>query len=360
MKGARFALRGAGWAFLAHLAATLAFTPIVCAEQVTGDGSADLMRSRLVAWRGLPDEARTARAELAVAAQQGQSEAAYTLGNLHYAGVGMRANRDIALDWWRQAADANHREANYNIGLTLLHRGDNTKAIDHLTRAATAEHALACFALGTWLAEGGIELTAATRWLECASRQGYAPAQYNLAKLYLAATAPGPAPEKALQWLNQAAPSFNLAANLLAQLELVTVHTTESSTPTPAASASAIPTVVESSEEISAKIHDLAWVETQSPAHYTVQVASGTGAAAMKRMLRDHAANVDSAYFLHRPAASEPYTAVIGAYGSYADAVNALSALPAFFQRNTPWIRRFGTLQKELAGRGETVVTEPP
>jgi DamX protein len=95
-------------------------------------------------------------------------------------------------------------------------------------------------------------------------------------------------------------------------------------------------------------VHDRDWVIAQAPDHYTLQVAAGRTAEALTALLERHAQGAPAACFLHRPGAREPYSGVVGSFARFAEAERALAGLPAELRSNTPWIRRFATLQREL------------
>ncbi|MCP5201375.1 MAG: sel1 repeat family protein [Gammaproteobacteria bacterium] len=292
-------------------------------------------------------ERGAALATLEDAATQGDRRAARWLGDAYYAGRGVTADPATALTWWQRAATAGDVGAAFNAGLVLLR--DPARQADGLAllgEAAAADDALACFALGTWHAREDAAARARPL-LECAARQGYAPAQYNLAQL-LARGEP-PARAAAHAWFAAAAPSFAPAVAALAAL--------------PPAAPNPAPTIAaarhddgDTTSAAPASTRD--WVLAQSDDDYTIQVAAGRHGEALARLLREHAAAWPSAWFLHRPEAREPYSAVVGVFDSYGEAAATLAALPPALAGNAPWIRRFEVLKRELRAAAESV-TDP-
>ncbi|MBX9608874.1 MAG: hypothetical protein K2Y51_21820, partial [Gammaproteobacteria bacterium] len=183
----RRALALVGLTLILALDGARAELPVDVAATVKGAvarraSGADLAEAELVLRGELPGSRPAAEALLARAATGGDAHAAFVLGAL-------TGGTPTALAWWRNAADAGHPDAQYNLGLALL--AQDPAGAERLWAAAAAQgQALACFALGTRRAERAPE--EARGLLECAARQGYAPAQYNLATL-LARGAGGPA-----------------------------------------------------------------------------------------------------------------------------------------------------------------------
>lgn len=252
-----------------------------------------------------------------------------------------RGDRAGALGAWRRAAAAGDADAAFNLGLALLEE-DSSAAEDWLARAAGHGHPLAAFALGTRLVAR--TPARAEALLLAAARAGYAPAQHNLARVLLA----GPRAAEARAWLEAAAVTFEPSARALATLPV----TTPPSTPgehEPATGGKA-----------QARVHTIDWVLAQPADRYTLQVAAAARVAPLERLLQRHAGAQPSAWFLHRPTAREPLSAVIGSFETLPEAERALAALAPALRSNAPWIRRFGTLHDELAERrGDVQRAEP-
>lgn len=257
---------------------------------------------------------------LAAQAASGERDAARALATLYYLGHGTAADTDQAIRWWQTAAAAGDTTAAYNAGLLLVRdptRADAARGL--LEQAAASGDVLACFVLGTHHAERG-DHTAALTWLERAARQGYVPAQYNLARVLASKTPPDVA--GARLWFGAAAATFAPATAALAAL--------------PQASASAT------------RPHGRDWVLAQAPAAFTIQVGAGRDRSALERLLTHGAPEYETALFEHRPAASAPYSAILGVFEARTDAAAALARLPPALQDKAPWIRPFAVLQREL------------
>ncbi len=177
---------------------------------------------------GVPRSATAARRWYRAAARQGDAEAAFRLGLLLLRAGRQRADA-VAVIWLRQAADANHGDAQAALGtcyrsgrgvavdyreslhwtaraagngsasgrynLALCYRAgcgvgrDMTRAVDLLTLAATQGYARAQLMLGHVYANGdGVAEDRGTArfWYAAGARQGYVKARYNLALLLLA------------------------------------------------------------------------------------------------------------------------------------------------------------------------------
>lgn len=305
-----------------------------------GNGAAAVMAARLVLWGQLEGEPQAALAALEDYARDGLPGAASALASAYYTGVGGAPDPAQARDWWRAAAAAGDHTAAYNLGASLLASGeDQPAALAALRDAARARHALACFLLGTWEAGHGAP-AAARAALLCAAEQGYAPAQFNLATL----AARSGEIELARQWYAAAAASFAPAAQALAALPAAPAAPPSTAAETVAAApAPDLPP---------AAVHDLAWVLAQPPDHFTLQVAAGSSLASLTKLIARHADGAAAAVFLHRPGAREPYSAVLGSFPDQAAASERLARLPAALARNTPLLRRYARLQRELSELG--------
>lgn len=252
-----------------------------------------------------------------------------------------RGDRTGALGAWRRAAAAGDANAAFNLGLALLDE-DSSAAEDWLARAAGHGHPLAAFALGTRLVTRSPARAEAL--LRAAARAGYAPAQHNLARVLLA----GPGAAEARAWFEAAAVTFEPSARALASLPATTPRSSPGGNE-PATGGTA-----------EAGVHTIDWVLAQPPDRYTLQVAAAARVAPLERLLQRHAGPRPSAWFLHRPTAREPLSAVIGSFETLPEAERALASLAPALRSNAPWIRRFGTLHDELAERrGDVQRTEP-
>ena len=297
-----------------------------------GDVGAAQIQAELILIGNIDGDAEAARELVLNAARDGNPQAATIVGVLAY-----RVNDSAsALRWWRQAASAGHTDAHYRLGLLLTREPQQAAAADQAFEAAAAkQHPLACFALGTRLAAR--DLHAARGWLECVARQGYAPAQYNLARLYSDDTLHTADLDAARHWYAAAAPSFAPAAEALAILP----PSSPRAAPAPAATST-------TSNAVTVTLHDREWVMAQPASAYTVQIASGTSEAVLRALLRRELKGGDAACVEEHPSARQSFSAIVGVYADRASAEQARAALPATLRANSPWVRRFSALQQAL------------
>lgn len=276
-------------------------------------------------------DAAQALADLTAIAAAGDKDAAAAIASAKYSGSGVARDREGAIEWWQRAHDLGHKDGAYNVGLLLLRQPENAADGLRWLRVSSGQgHALACFVLGTALAEAQLpeDHGEAITSLECAARSGYAPAQYNLATVLARNDPSAAALVRARAWYEAAAVTFDPARIALQDLAV----TTTSEPPVTATPA----------------IHDREWVMTRQPENFTIQAGVGATAAAVDTMLSRYAAEHDTAGFLHRPNTREPFSAIIGSYSERSDAKRTLAALPPALKNNAPWIRSFATLQREL------------
>lgn len=298
----------------------------LAAAVARSDQTAVLAQAELIAGGQIAGDAAAALATLTRAARQHDGHAAYVLGVLAYRAGDMQA----ATSWWRLAAAADIAEAHYNLGLLLASDPAQQASADAaLEAAARSQHVLACFALGTRLAAR--DTAAARAWLACAASQGYAPAQFNLATLHARAADKADELASARRWYAAAAPTFAPAALALAALPVTPMAA-------PLASLAAAPLA----------LRDHSWVMAQPASAYTVQIASGASADVLEQLLRRELHEGDAACVHERPAARQPYSAIIGVYADRTSAERASAALPARLRANHPWVRRYGSLQQAL------------
>jgi TPR repeat protein len=303
---------------------------------VTGDAAAAEASATLTLEGHNGADPAEAVTTLTAAAANGSPQAALALANAYFEGRTVAGDPVAAREWWRRAAELGAVDAQFNLGLVLLRDGENTEeALAWLERAAAADHVLACFAAGTWYAARDDEAARAERHLNCAARRGYAPAQYNLARWHLDRQRP----DLARTWFEAAAVTFEPAARAL--------ESVPARAPVPIA-APAVSPAPAASPPSPGEIRGVDWVNAQPDTYYTLQVAASRTGAALKRLLSRHARGGESAYFLHRPRAREPFSAVVGSYADYAAAERGLADLSPALVANAPWIRRFGILQREL------------
>ncbi len=274
---------------------------------------------------GVAADPGAARTWYARAAEGGIAVAATRLGML----LEDEGETSGALEWWRRGAAAGEPHAMYNLALRLLRAGtaDDAEAAAYMRSAAGTGLAPAQYAWGM-LNLGGrgtpVDPAAARAALESAATAGYRPAQHNLA-LLLEAGIGGPAdPDGARSWRALAA--------------------TRSDSPMPPAPTPAPPDAAPLAAATST-LHDVDWIVTRNPEHYTVQLATGDDEQALVRFLERQSLPGDLAHFRFESTAGPRYSAIYGAWADVADARAALERLPESLQQARPWIRRFRELQ---------------
>ena len=107
-------------------------------------------------------------------------------------GKGVKGDLDVAMKWYRRAADAGHTEAmfeyaeRYYFGQEV--KNDYTKAMKWFRKAAEQGDAVAQNNLGWMYDEGkGVvqDYQEAARWYHLAAEQGHAVAQNNLGVMHV-------------------------------------------------------------------------------------------------------------------------------------------------------------------------------
>ncbi len=119
-------------------------------------------------------------------AEQGDPVAQNALGGLYYSGDGVPRDGAEAARWYRLAAEQDHAEAQYNLGLLVYYAGrgapqDNTQALMWLTLAASQgnENAQKTLAVVEKQATSA-EITAAGRMAREWSQKSWAELSHGL------------------------------------------------------------------------------------------------------------------------------------------------------------------------------------
>jgi uncharacterized protein YbjQ (UPF0145 family) len=93
-----------------------------------------------------------------------------------------------------------------------------------------------------------------------------------------------------------------------------------------------------------------AWIMSQDPDRYTIQLVAARSEQAISRFIEEHNLGGNTGYFTHQQEGATWYTLVYGSYASRDAAKGAIAALPPALRKASPWVRRFGDIQ-QLAGR---------
>ena len=148
----------------------------------------------------------------AVAAEQGDADAQFRLGEMYKYGRGIRQDGAEAVKWYRQAAEQGHAAAQKKLGWMYANgrgvRQDDEEAVKWYRLVAEQGHAAAQNKLGWMYANGrGVRQDdeEAVKWYRLAAEQGHAAARYNLGGMYYNGCGVQKNYEKAVKWYRRAA-----------------------------------------------------------------------------------------------------------------------------------------------------------
>jgi TPR repeat protein len=119
-------------------------------------------------------------------AEQGDSDAAFNLGQAYRLGRGVETNLGAAQTWFERAARNGHVDAQTTLGLLLFQNGNQTGGLRWLRQAADQGEARAMLVYGTALFNGdGVTQDPVTgyAYVSRAAAQGLGPAKETLAQL---------------------------------------------------------------------------------------------------------------------------------------------------------------------------------
>ncbi len=100
-------------------------------------------------------------------------------------------------------------------------------------------------------------------------------------------------------------------------------------------------------------VQDMDWLRRQNPRHFTLQLLAGTEKRSIEEFLRRHGPADGAVYFRTKRNGKDWYALIYNSYRSKAEALAALKRLPSAWRKHRPWMRRFASIQKELAQSGE-------
>lgn len=296
-------------------------------------------------------------------AEQGDPRAAFLLGTRFASGRGGAQDDSEAVRWFRKASEAGLAEAQYNLGIMYANgRGvqrDMVEAARWYRAAADQGIAEAQFNIGTLYGLGlGVPRneTLAAEWLKRAAEKGLPQAQYNLGVLYEHGRGVRLDARAALQWYQRAADQGFPQARarydtLKAKLDVPQAAQQTAAagqTVAPAAEpAGAAPTAPPASQTVE-KAGLGAWIARAEPEQYTLQLLSDTNEASVKRYVTRNIPAGQGDYFATERDGQVWYSVVYGIYESYAAAKQAAAGLPAALGERKPWIRKVGSIQKQM------------
>jgi uncharacterized protein len=84
-----------------------------------------------------------------VAAQAGQADAQFQLAEAYRTGRGVTPDLDVAIGWYRRAAQQGHARASDELGIALFADGERREAIPYIEKAAARGDPRAFYLLGT-------------------------------------------------------------------------------------------------------------------------------------------------------------------------------------------------------------------
>ncbi len=96
-------------------------------------------------------------------------------------------------------------------------------------------------------------------------------------------------------------------------------------------------------------LRDIEWLRRQNPRHYTLQLLAGTEKRSIEAFLRQHGPADGAVYFRTRRGGKDWYALIYNSYPTKSAALAALERLPSAWRKHRPWMRSFGSIQKELA-----------
>ncbi len=115
-------------------------------------------------------------------------------------------------------------------------------------------------------------------------------------------------------------------------------------TPPPAA----LSTISAAPPTVSDKTSSAAWLWSQDPSHYTLQLLGGRTEAGILRFIQQHQLAGKAVYYRTTRNQRSWYILVYNSYPDHAKAKAAISKLPAKLRKTRPWPRSFASIQAEL------------
>jgi septal ring-binding cell division protein DamX len=92
------------------------------------------------------------------------------------------------------------------------------------------------------------------------------------------------------------------------------------------------------------------WLDSQNPAHYTIQLSSSRREQSARDFIRRHYLDSGARYAPVESKGATWYAVFYGAYSSREAAMEVVAALPADLQAGEPWVRSIDTVQAQVAG----------
>ncbi len=91
-----------------------------------------------------------------------------------------------------------------------------------------------------------------------------------------------------------------------------------------------------------------AWLWSQDPRHYTLQLLGSRSDKNIQQFIRKYKLKDKAVYFHTRHNQRNWYALVYGSYKNRSDALQAIKKLPPALQKTSPWARSFASIHKDL------------
>jgi len=91
-----------------------------------------------------------------------------------------------------------------------------------------------------------------------------------------------------------------------------------------------------------------AWLWSQDPRHYTLQLLGGRNDKSIQEFIRKYKLRDKAIYFHTNHNQRNWYALVYGSYNNRSEALQAIKNLPAAIQKTSPWARSFASIHKDL------------
>lgn len=88
------------------------------------------------------------------------------------------------------------------------------------------------------------------------------------------------------------------------------------------------------------------WLSTQNPEYYTIQLIGSGNEGAINRYIEEQNLGGQAAYFKTTRNGQPWYTLVYGKFATKQEAKKAIQQLPPSQRKTSPWVRKFGDIQK--------------
>jgi DamX protein len=99
---------------------------------------------------------------------------------------------------------------------------------------------------------------------------------------------------------------------------------------------------------VGSNIKDTAWVWSQNPGHYSIQLASASDEASIEAVMARLSLPAELAVVQSQRNGQPWYVMIYGHFVSKEAALEAVARLPAALKKAGPWVRQFSALQSEI------------